>query len=451
MNELQQVEDQIDNKSFFLIHRKTLTDVGTNIISGYDESKRIEKSRISEINRESHDVLVNDQLKYSHYYSKFGPIDKTITNGKTTNYPNKSCIIKSNSSGIKTTIIAYGDRLDYDIASIDSADVYATNDVNQISNFQFGRHSNITAFIGMNLINIAPEVFVGSYLIYVEIDGMQELPEECFAGSRSLEYVSLGTQLRSIPTGCFINCSKLVYIELPKSCTSIGAMAFRDCSKLRMIDGIEHVTSIGDDALSGTNVRYIEIGTGFTNRTNFDGSITRSNVEAVYVDNIRTTGDVFVNSCSKMNTVIVGSNVGVVETLAKNTEKFKEIIFEGIATTRISNTLVEGYSNLSFIHHPNIIPLDPNINLNMSFRLCSPTMSMRYYSPPNYANKMRISIFENVNKLEFLSVNTNNRFDELYLPNSVENVRIRAGECQDEGEYMRYINSSYFVPRIHYY
>lgn len=443
----QQSGTQSDNKSFFLIHRKTLTEVGNNIITAYPEANRVNKSNLSNVNVKPTDGIDNSKLTYSHFYSKFGP----KTNGNSSNYSDQSCIVKSNSAGIKTTMLAYGDRLDYDISSIESADLYATNDINYMSTFQFARHPNITAFVGMNLIRISSEVFINSYLIYVEIDGMEELPAECFAHSRNLEYVSLGSRLKSIPTGCFISCPKLVYIELPKTCTSIGSMAFRDCSKLRMIDGIEHVTTLGDDALYGTNVRYVEICTGFSGRTTFNGSITRSNVEAVYVNNIHPYFDVLVSDCPKMNTIIVGSNVTEIETLAKNTEKFKEIIFEGITTPKISNTLVEGYSNLAYIHHPIMKPLNPNTNMKLDFRLCGPTISMRYYSPPNYSQEIRDTFFDNVSRLEFLSVNANNGFQNWYLPNSVGNVRVRKDECQNEDTYMSGIYSTYSGPKVHYY
>lgn len=440
----QQSGTQSDNKSFFLIHRKTLTDVGNQIIDGYGESKHVERSQLSQINFDAKDELANHQLTYSHFYSKFGPTSEV------SNFPNQSCIVKSNMSGIKTTILAYGDRLDYDISSIDSKDVYATNDVNQISTFQFERHSNITAFVGMNLITIAPEVFVGSRLIYVEIDGMENLPAECFNHCSNLEYISLGTHLKTIPFGCFLRCTKLVYIELPKTCTRIEAIAFQDCTNLRMVDGIERVTYLGDDALRGTNVRYIEIGTGFNNQIDFVGSVTRSNVEAVYVNNVKSTGDAFVNSCTKMNTVIVGSNVGQVKVVAKNCERFKDIIFEG-TTTGLIGTLVTGYSNLNYIHHTPMETIDSNYTQKMYNQLCGPTISMRYYSPPNYAIELDKTLLDNISRLEFLSVNTNNKIENVYIPNSVQNVRMRKGECENEADYMSTFYSKYNGPRVHYY
>lgn len=440
----QQSGMQNNNKSFFLIHRKTLTDVGNKIIESYTEDKRVERSQLTQINFNAKDELANQQLTYSHFYSKFGPTSEA------SNFPNQSCIVKSNTAGIKTTIFAYGDRLDYDISSIDSNDVYATNDVNYISTFQFQRHSNITAFVGMNLRRVAPEVFMGSYLIYVEIDGMEELPTECFAHSRNLEYISLGTRLRSIPTGCFIHCPKLVYIELPKTCRNIGSMAFRDCTNLRMIDGIEHVTTLGDGALDGTNVRYVEIGTGFDNQIDFYGSVARSNVETVYVNNVKSTGDAFVNSCTKMNTVIVGSNVGGVKVVAKNCERFKDIIFEG-TTTGLIGTLVTGYSNLNYIHHTAMETIDSNKTQKMFNQLCGPSISMRYYSPPNYAIELDKTLLDNISRLEFLSVNTNNKIEDIYIPNSVQNVRMRKNECANEADYMSGFYSRYNGPRVHYY
>lgn len=437
-------DQQNDNKSFFLIHRKTLTNVGNEIIESYEEDKRVKRSELSQINFEAKDELADHRLTYNHFYSKFGPTSNT------TNYPNQTCIVKSNTTGIKTTILAYGDRLNYDISSIDSNDMYATNDINHISVFQFERHSNITAFVGMNLISIAPEVFVGSRLIYVEIDGMETLPNECFSHCQNLEYISLGTRLKSIPFGCFLRCTKLVYIELPKTCTRIEAIAFQDCTNLRMVDGIERVTYLGDDALRGTNVRYIEIGTGFDNQIVFDGSVARSNVEAVYVNNVKSTGDAFVNSCSKMNTVIVGSNVGGVKVVAKNCERFKDIIFEG-TTTGLLGTLVTGYSNLNYIHHTPMETIDSNKTQKIFNQLCGPSISMRYYSPPNYAIELDKTLLDNISRLEFLSVNTNNKIENIYIPNSVQNVRMRKNECANEADYMSTFYSKYNGPRVHYY
>ena len=441
-------EQQTDYKSFLLIHRKTLTDIGNQIVAEYDDEKCVKKSELSELTVQSNSELKDSHLSYGHFYSKFGPRTEAATN-----YPKKSCLIKTNTgnANVKTTILAYGDTLDYDVTSIDSKDIYATNDVNRISNFRFARHSTITAFVGLNLTYIESDVFIKSKLIYVELDGIQQLPTSCFADCMSLEYISLGSKLLTVPAYCFSNCNKLVYIELPETCRLIEPAAFVNCSNLRMIDGIEHVRGIGERALEGTSVRYVEIGSEFEVQKNITGTIKRNNIEAIVINNVTTVETGFIEECSKLQTVIVGPNVGNVQILTRGTEKLKEIIFEGTSTS-IHNSLVEGYSYLNYVHHSK----DDTIQSASSpyylpYQLCGSTISLRYYALPYNVSQTARELLDNISRLEFLSVNTINGFDTLYLPNSVKNIRIRKGECTNEDSYMNMINSQNFGPRIHYY
>jgi hypothetical protein len=218
-----------------------------------------------------------------------------------------------------------------------------------------------------------------------------------------------------------------------------------------MVDGIERVTSIGERALDGTLVRYVELGSEFDENTNFDGVIRRNNIETLYINNTNTIRSGFIEECNNLQTVIVGPNVKKVQLLTRTTSKLKEVIFEG-TTTAIQDSLVEGYSNLSYVHHPS----DSTIQFESSpyslpRHLCGSTISLRYYALPYNVSSTAPVLLDNISRLEFLSVNVINGFEELYLPNSVKNIRIRAGECDNEETYMDSIRSTSFGPKIHYY
>ena len=82
-------------------------------------------------------------------------------------------------------------------------------------------------------------------------EGVERLPDDCFAGLTSVVRVTLPSTLREIGGNAFSGCVSLEEINLPEGLPEIRNGTFRDCRSLKKIRLPESVTRIGDEAFAG--------------------------------------------------------------------------------------------------------------------------------------------------------------------------------------------------------
>lgn len=81
-------------------------------------------------------------------------------------------------------------------------------------------------------------------------DGITELPIAAFNGCTSLKTVTLSNSLTEIGSDCFADCSSLEGISFPSTLKSIGREAFDGCSSIKSIELPEGLTTLDDSVFS---------------------------------------------------------------------------------------------------------------------------------------------------------------------------------------------------------
>ena len=81
-------------------------------------------------------------------------------------------------------------------------------------------------------------------------DGITELPIASFNGCTNLKTVTLSSSLTKIGSDCFADCSSLESISFPSTLKTIGREAFDGCSSLKSVELPEGLTSLDDSVFS---------------------------------------------------------------------------------------------------------------------------------------------------------------------------------------------------------
>lgn len=95
--------------------------------------------------------------------------------------------------------------------------------------------------------------FSRNQIEYVGLNGIRNIPMQCFSGCTNLSSVSLGYGLQEIDYRAFQGCVNLTSITLPETLTYIESYSFSGCSNLTSINIPESVTYIGDRVFEGCN------------------------------------------------------------------------------------------------------------------------------------------------------------------------------------------------------
>jgi hypothetical protein len=83
-----------------------------------------------------------------------------------------------------------------------------------------------------------------------------------FAGSDTLQTVSLPDTITSIGTGAFRDCEFLNHVKLPDGLKILSPQAFRYCMNLEEVNLPDTVIRIGEEALRGTGIRDFRVPKG---------------------------------------------------------------------------------------------------------------------------------------------------------------------------------------------
>lgn len=165
--------------------------------------------------------------------------------------PPNNMINDSNGFLVKSTssIIAIGD-----------------NAFNTVTNVRYMTLPDEIKFVG-------DEAFKGSFLIDVNLAGVQSVGNRAFSGCTQLQNVNLGTTTQ-IGTEAFYGCTSLETIVFPYAVGRIGAGSFAACTRLSNVDlsnirtsgggsigeGAFYNCSLGNLVIGGTSITNIEEG-----------------------------------------------------------------------------------------------------------------------------------------------------------------------------------------------
>ena len=152
--------------------------------------------------------------------------------------------------------------------------------------------------------------------------------------SPKLEYVKLGTGIKTIGENAFKGCESLICVDGASNVTSIGASAFEGCKNLKTID-TSNVESIGAKGFYGSPyVKY-----NFPNLKTLGAgafSYALENKEVTLPTTINTYGENGPFANSLVSKLTIPSNVTKLETSSiANCPNLKEVVFKG-------NTTLEG-------------------------------------------------------------------------------------------------------------
>lgn len=289
----------------------------------------------------------------------------------------------------------------------------------------------------------------GTEIVNVVIqDGVTNITNSAFSGSRNLTKVTLPDTLMTIGANAFEWCENLVEINIPVNVTTIGDSAFYYCRNLSQIVLPDSVTIIGERAFGECeNLTEITIPSRVTQIAPFTFDHCRRLAQVSIPDSVTSIGNGAFSVCESLVNITIPNHVSNIESATFNgcTSLLRVNIPDGV--TNIGDSAFSKCESLLEIH----IPTTCKQIDSLAFQGC--------------AKLTDVTIPEGISSLEYRTFENCQSLLAIHLPISLvnigEGVFHNCGSLNDvyysgseadweEVSVMNYFNDNFFSATVHY-